>query len=110
MARLKAAGLLAKSAHFDARTGLVMITLSNGTVVGFPLSVMPGLEAAAPADLRKIEVQAGGYGLHVAKLDADIAVPQLLSDHLGSEVLSKAVARAEASRANGQRGGRPKAA
>ncbi len=101
--------LLAVSARYDRRGGRVMIVLTNGAVVGFPLSVMPGLEQATPADLRKIEVEGGGYGLHVASLDADISVPQLLADQLGSTVMSRAVARANASRANGRTGGRPSA-
>jgi hypothetical protein len=77
--------LLAVSAHYDRRGARLMIVLTNGAVVGFPLSVLPGLEHATPADLRKIEVEGGGYGLHAA-----------------------AVARANASRANGRAGGRPK--
>jgi hypothetical protein len=101
--------LLAVSAHYDRRGGRVMIVLANGAVVGFPLSVMPGLEQATPADLRKIEVEGGGYGLHVASLDADISVPRLLEDQLGSTAMSRAVARANASRANGRTGGRPRA-
>jgi hypothetical protein len=100
--------LRAMKARFDGRAGLVLVTLNTGAVVGFPLSVLPGLEHAAPADLRRIEVQGGGYGLHVAKLDADISVPQLLADYVGSPVMNQAVARAKASRANGRAGGRPK--
>jgi hypothetical protein len=100
--------LLAVSAHYDRRSGRVMIVLTNDAVVGFPLSVLPGLEHATPADLRKIDVEGGGYGLHVASLDAHISVPQLLADHLGSTVMSRAAARASASRANGRLGGRPR--
>jgi hypothetical protein len=101
--------LLATAARYDRRRGLVMIELTNGTVVGFPLSVLPGLENATPADLRRIEIEGGGYGLHVASLDADISVPQLLADHLGSHAMSRAIARANASRTNGRLGGRPRA-
>jgi hypothetical protein len=100
--------LLAVSAYYDRRSARVMIVLTNDTVVGFPLSVLPGLEHATPVDLRKIDVEGGGYGLHVASLDADISVPQLLADHLGSTVMSRAAARASASRANGRLGGRPR--
>jgi hypothetical protein len=99
--------LRAVEARYDRRGMRVMITLTNGTVVGFPLSVLPGLEHATPDDLRKIEVEGNGYGLRVASLDADISVPQLLADQLGSTVMRRAVARANASKANGQLGGRP---
>jgi hypothetical protein len=101
--------LLAESAHYDRRSGRVMITLTNGVAVGFPLSVLPGLEHATPADLRRIEIEGGGYGLRVASLDADISIPQLLADRLGSTVMRSAVARANASKANGRLGGRPRA-
>jgi hypothetical protein len=100
--------LLAVAARYDRRGQRVMITLNNGAVVGFPLSVLPGLERATPDDLRKIGVEGGGYGLHVASLDADISVPQLLADQLGSTIMRRAVARANASKANGRLGGRPR--
>jgi hypothetical protein len=100
--------LLAVSARYDRRGGRVMISLNNGVVVGFPLASLPGLESATPDDLRHIVVEGGGYGLHVAALDADISVPQLLSDQLGSSLMRKAIARADASRANGRLGGRPR--
>ena len=100
--------LLAVSARYDRRHQRVMITLNSGTVVGFPLSVLPGLERATSDDLRKIEVEGGGYGLRVATLDADISIPTLLADHLGSTVMKRAVARAYASKSNGRLGGRPR--
>ena len=98
--------LLAVSARYDRRGGRVMIALNNGAVVGFPLASLPGLESATPAQLRHIVVEGEGYGLHVACLDADISVPQLLADQLGSTVMKRAVVRASASRANGRLGGR----
>jgi hypothetical protein len=100
--------ILAVEAHYDRRGERVMITLNNGTVVGFPLTVLPGLERATPDDLRKIEVEGGGYGLRVACLDADISIPALLADHLGSTLMKRAVIRANASKANGRLGGRPR--
>ncbi len=82
--------------------------MNSGAVVGFPLAVLPGLEQATPDDLRKIEVEGGGYGLHVASLDADISIPTLLEDQLGSTIMRRAVTRANASKANGRLGGRPR--
>ena len=101
--------LLAVSARYDRRAGLVMIALNNGAVVGFPLSALPGLEDATPAEPRRIEIEGGGHGLRVASLDADISIPQLLADELGSPLMTRTVARANASRANGRLGGRPRA-
>jgi len=100
--------LLAVDARYDRRNDRVMITLNTGAVVGFPLSALPGLEQAAPDDLRKIEVEGGGYGLHVASLDADISIPTLLENQLGSTIMRRAVVRANASKANGRLGGRPR--
>ena len=100
--------LLAVSARYDSRTGRVVIDLNNGAVVGFPLSVLPGLERATTRDLRKIVIEGGGYGLHVPALDADLSIPALLEDQLGSTIMKRAVVRAGASRANGRLGGRPR--
>jgi Protein of unknown function (DUF2442) len=99
--------LLAVSARYDRRFECVMIVLNNGTVVGFPLSALPGLEQANADDLRKIEIEGGGYGLHIESLDADISVPSLLADYLGSKLMKTSVSRANASRSNGKLGGRP---
>jgi len=85
-----------------------MIALNNGAIVGFPLSVLPGLEQAGSDDLRRIEVQEGGYGIHVAALDADISVPGLLEAQLGSTAMKVAQTRAAASKTNGRLGGRPR--
>lgn len=100
--------LLAVDARYDRRHERLMITLNNGVVVGFPLSALPGLEKATPDNLRKIEIEGGGYGVHVASLDADVSVPMLLADQLGSTIMRRAVARANASKANGRLGGRPR--
>lgn len=100
--------LLAVSARYDRRGERVIITLNNGTIVGFPLSMLPGLSHAAAEDLRTIAVEEGGYGLHVATLDVDISVPRLLEDQLGSTTMRVAQSRAAASRTNGRLGGRPR--
>ncbi len=52
--------LLATDARYDRQRGLVMITLNNGAVVGFPLAAVAGLEHATPDDMPKIEADVGG--------------------------------------------------
>ena len=99
---------LAVAARFDRRLQRVMITLTNGAVVGFPLSALLGLPHATPEDLRKIQVEGGGYGLHLASLDADISIPALLEEYLGSTLMKRNGARTQASQANGRLGGRPR--
>jgi hypothetical protein len=107
-ARKRSRQLLALDARYDEDNGRLMITLNNGAIVGFPLSACPGLERAGPDDLREIEVDEGGYGLHIQSLDADISVPQLLADELGSVLMKRTIVRRNASRANGRLGGRPR--
>ncbi|MGD0431939.1 MAG: DUF2442 domain-containing protein [Acetobacteraceae bacterium] len=109
-ARRMTHSLLAVSARYDRRGERVIITLNNGAIVGFPLSMLPGLSHATAEDLRMITVEEDGYGLHVAPLDADISVPRLLEEQLGSITMRVAQGRAAASRANGRLGGRPRKA
>lgn len=99
----------AASARYDAGADQLVVQLTNGASAGFPLTSIQGLEAATPDDLKRIEVQGRGYGLHIPLLDADISVSRLFLDVLGSNVMSRAERRATASRANGAKGGRPKA-
>lgn len=105
---VKHRGPVAISAKYDSRAHGVAVTLSNGVAATFPLDLLPGLEQATPADLRKIVVEGGGYGFHVPALDADISVAQLFADHLGSTLMLKGLNRTRASRSNGRLGGRPR--
>ena len=88
---------------------------------GFLPQATQGLETAKPADLDVIEISPSGLGLHFPKLDADLYVPALLEGVLGSRHWTAAqlgkkggsvrsAAKAETARANGRRGGRPRAA
>jgi hypothetical protein len=101
-------GVIATSASYDAKSKAVVIGLASGIRVAFPLAVLPGLERAAPEDLKALLIEGGGYGLHVPALDADISIPQLFKDQLGAEGMLKGQRRATASRNNGRLGGRPK--
>jgi hypothetical protein len=114
------AGPVAVSVRYDKRVHRVVIGLSSGIEIGFLPHATQGLEAAKPADLDVIEISPSGLGLHFPKLDADLYVPALLEGVLGSRHWTAAqlgkkggsvrsAAKAEAARANGRRGGRPKA-
>lgn len=100
----------AQSAEYDAGTGKLLVQLTNGISAAFPLQIIKGLEAATPEALKTIEVQGRGFGLHVPVLDADISVSRLFADLLGSTTMIRAERRGQASRKNGAKGGRPKAA
>ena len=99
----------AVSASFDAFNRQVLIQLSNDVSAGFPVDKIRGLETATAAELSIIEVQGHGFSLHVPSIDADISVANLFADLLGSTLMIQAERRILASRANGLKGGRPRA-
>ena len=96
------------SARCDARTGHIVVQLTNGASASFPVDQIKGLEEATTGDLKKIELQGRGYGLHFPTLDADVSVSQLFVDFLGSIAMQQSERRLIASKANGRKGGRPK--
>ena len=114
-ARLR--GPRAESAHYDAGRNRVIVRLTNGVELGFAPRNVEGLQHASAEDLKAIEVEAFGLGIHFPKLDADLYVPALLQGVLGSKRWmaaqlgaaggrTRSAAKAAASRENGKRGGR----
>ena len=77
-------GPCAVAARYDASRGRVVITLSTGIELGLAPRDVEGLAGASAEDLRVIEVDAMGLGLHFPRLDADLHVPALLESVLGS--------------------------
>jgi hypothetical protein len=111
----------AVSARYDRRVGRIVIALSTGLEIGFKPHDAQGLEEARPLQLADIEISPSGLGLHFPQLDADLYLPALLQGFLGSrqwmaqamgKVGGKAVTpeKANAARANGRLGGRPRKA
>jgi Protein of unknown function (DUF2442) len=111
----------AKSAHYDRRTGRVVVHLNSKLDVSFSPHDAEGLENATPAQLEPIEISPSSFGIHFPKLDADLYLPALLEGFLGSRKWmasrlgatggrSKSKAKTSASRKNGLLGGRPKKA
>jgi hypothetical protein len=109
----------AVAARYDRRVGRVVITLSNRLEVGFKPHDVQGLETARPAQLADIEISPSGLGLHFPQLDADLYLPALLQGFLGSrQWMAQAMGKvggksatpqkADAARANGRLGGRPR--
>lgn len=103
-------------AHYFCEDDALELTLRNGVQVRLPRMRIRELAAASEASLSKVEIQAGGDGITFRDIDVDIYVPGLLADELGV-LFAKALGRktrgrssakkAEASRANGRKGGRP---
>ncbi|HXP86432.1 MAG TPA: DUF2442 domain-containing protein [Bryobacteraceae bacterium] len=111
----------ALSAHYDRKTGRIVIHLSSKLIVSFSPADTQGLEGAQPAQLKEIEISPSGFGLHFPALDVDLYVPGLLEGFLGSKAWmasrlgqrggqSRSKGKQAASRANGKLGGRPKKA
>ena len=113
-----ARGPVARAARYDARRGLIVISLEGGCEFAFPVAQAEGLADAARSKLSKIAISPNGLGLHWPLLDADLYVPGLIEGTFGSRRwmqqigkqggLSRSATKAKASRENGKRGGRPK--
>jgi hypothetical protein len=111
-------GPIAQAARYDARRGLIVLTLEGGCEFAFPVALAEGLSGAPRSKLAKIKISPNGLGLHWPLLDADLYVPGLIEGALGSRRwmqhigklggASRSAAKAKASRENGKRGGRPK--
>ena len=105
----------ALSVRFDARSGRMIVDLTNGCTFAFPPRLVQGLENAGDGDLSTVEILGAGYGLHWEALDVDISVPGLLAGIFGTKShmarqagKATSAAKAEAARANGAKGGRPR--
>ncbi|MGA3187318.1 MAG: DUF2442 domain-containing protein [Bryobacteraceae bacterium] len=107
------------SAHYDRKTGLIVIHLSSKLIVSFSPADAEGLEGARPSQLKEIEVSPSGSGIYFPALDADLYVPGLVEGFLGSKAWmasrlgqmggrSRSLGKQVASRANGKLGGRPR--
>jgi len=109
----------AVSAHYDRKTGRIVIHLSSKLIVSFSPGDAEGLEDARPSQLNQIEISPSGFGIHFPAVDADLYIPGLLEGFLGSETWmasrlgqiggrSRSKAKKAASRTNGRLGGRPR--
>src|ERR1035441_624960 len=107
------------AAHYDRKSGRVVIQLSSKLIVSFSPGDVEGLEDAKAAQLSEIEISPSGFGIHFPAVDADLYVPGLLEGILGSKRWmaarlgqiggqSRSRAQKSASRANGRLGGRPR--
>lgn len=114
----KRSGPIAVAAYFDRDRGRVVVSLSTGLELSFPPRIAQGLEHATPEELSLIEISPTGLGLHWPKIDADLYVPGLLTETMGSREWmaaqlgaaggrARSPAKAAAARENGRRGGRP---
>jgi hypothetical protein len=97
---------------------LLILTLSDGHRHVIPREDLQGLESASREQIAQVEILGNGTGLHWPALDLDHYVPSLLRRIYGNKSWmaeigrsggsAKSVAKKQASRANGLKGGRPK--
>jgi hypothetical protein len=108
----------AVAARYDRKADRIVVTLNTGIDVSFSPRDAQGLEDASGEELASIKITPPGFGLHWAKLDADLYVPAILEGILGSRRWmaarlgaaggrSRSEAKIAASRKNGKLGGRP---
>ena len=73
-----------RAARYNRRREHVIVELSTGVEVRFPVVLAEGLAGASPEELADIEISPTGLGLHWPRLDADLYVPALLEGFFGS--------------------------
>ncbi len=110
----------ATSVRFDRSTGLIVISLKNGAFFSFPPTLVQGLGKASPEDLDDVWLDASGSSVHWERLDADFNIAGLVTGIFGTKAWMSELGRkggqatsptkAESSRNNGKKGGRPKKA
>jgi len=108
----------ARLARYDSRAHRIEVELTNGCLFAFPVDLAQGLRGAGPEDLRDVQVELEGEGLHWERLDADLLVPELMRGVFGSKRWMSEIgrrlgsvrsdAKARAARINGRKGGRPR--
>lgn len=118
-ARARIEGRRASAVEYDARTRRVVVALTNGIQIAFPLVVFPEVANASADELRKVALSPSGSGIEWSALDADYSVPGLLAWAAGTQAnastlgrkggRTRSAAKSAAARTNGALGGRPRA-
>jgi hypothetical protein len=108
----------ATSVRFDQSSGVIVIALKNGAFFSFPPTLVQGLAEASPEDLDDVWLDASGSSVHWERLDADFNIAGLVAGIFGTKSWMSELGRkggqatsptkAESSRNNGKKGGRPK--
>jgi hypothetical protein len=75
----------ARAAHYDSRSGQVVVELSNSAKFMFPSDLAQGIAGASSNDLSRIEISPSGEGLRWPALDADFSLPELMRGVFGTK-------------------------
>jgi hypothetical protein len=112
------AGPCAEAVWYNSERQLIEIRLKNGAIFSFPPHLAQGLNKASPRELEDIWLGADGLSVHWDSLDADFSIPSLIQGIFGTKAWMtelgrkggkrSSVAKQQAARTNGKKGGRPK--
>ncbi len=110
----------ATEAHYDPATGRVVVCFPTDIQISFLPGKIQGLSEATEKDLKQIEPSPSGLSLHFPTVDADVYIPALMQNILGSKTWMARIGSAggavrserktQTARENGKLGGRPKVA
>ena len=105
-------------ARYDAARDALDLEFRSGGVITIPRRVVPGLAGASRSALDAVRVSPAGDALSWQSLDVDVYVPGLVERVFGTRLFARATgqrgglrrstAKADAARANGAKGGRPR--
>jgi hypothetical protein len=108
----------ASAVRYDPERDAIEIELTDGAGVRLPRRVVDEFRDVPPADMPKLRLSPGGYGIELEDHDINIAVHGLITalattaDMAGALGQIGGAARSEAkrisARANGAKGGRPR--
>lgn len=98
----------AVAVSFNEKRCRIHVELDNGLEFSFPVADVDGLANLSLGVLQSVVVEGAGNALRFPDVDADFSLPGLLEDFLGPIDWSRREARAQASRENGKKGGRPR--
>jgi len=108
----------AVEARFVGRSWTLEVSFSNGSRIAIDARLSPFLRGKSLASLQKPYVTVGGDGIIFEKVDVALNLPILLAPFVPLEIARSRVAsesggvmsekKAQAARANGAKGGRPR--
>jgi len=83
----------AHAAHYDRRSGQVIVELRSGAKFVFPSDLAQGIAGASSEDLDRIEISPSGEGLRWPTLDADFSLPELMRGIFGTKAWMQGLRR-----------------
>jgi len=108
----------AESVSYNELDNKITIRLKNGATSSFPPTLVQGLADATPDEIADFSLTSEGRSVRWESLDLDFSIPGLVANIFGTkEWMAElgrqggrriSIAKADAARKNGAKGGRPK--